>query len=635
MIAPLETNLKFLNQTENPIQPNISTGSSEFQADVTPTAVQPTSQAVPQANPSPGAESLSSNPSLGPTLTPTGSGTLYDSNTPSVGSGLLSPVAQGAQAGQKSISDLALQFSTGAGQPRSFASAGQGGASGTDTLLAAIAPGAGVAEKGAGRALVGAQYSGPAGLDPNAVSRLSSAFGSLGSQAETLRTGTGIEAALTGGVPGLTPGQARFEAQKVNFDPGYQAEARTNAQNIAGLNQALEQEGAKATGFAGERAAQEKSIADQSRGFLGTQQTDISNQLQQDMAREEALQQAKQDQFNKIQETGAIADLPGEFQAGFTTPGGGQSADAKTAWDQINASHPELAQYAPLERIITRTGSQNYGIKDSVTGKVTPLWKAFHGKEGNKIKQALMARQAEYEAQFGTAAGVQKQKPGAKPSSPDSFAAGSSSHPLRPASSKRPPYMGAKLTEQAPFRDVSGGLYGGDPADFGNDFYEPQDIRSFVHFKPAAGLSVGNLATDGQIETFNNISDLLGQANQLSRDGSPFQAASIAAETDRYLAEEEKALAERGSKLNAQEKDWRSRVRAARKAFNKAKDAEAWGLVARIGADTLTFGAYEGLRTTPAVQIESQTGGLLSGGGIGSGRGATPIGARNTAAAGR
>lgn len=568
MILPTQTNRNYLQGIVDPTQPFLSSGAPEGQiGGSSPASVSPSPSVATQGLDSGVRQDNNNN------LYTAGGGGSYQPGQ-SLTQGLLNPIQQGVAGSQKDIETLSSQFRTAAGPSRTYDSVG-----GQNALQKAIAPGASKDDFAAAKGLLGASYGGPAGFLDEDVSRVSQGFGGLQAQAQGLRSGSGLQAALTTSIPGLTPGQAAFEAQKLRYDPGFQREAEQNVRNVAQLNQTLQSEATGAQNFGTQRKTEESDIANLSREFLTGQKDQLAAQVKSQADAAIAADKAMQDQYLKIQQTGAIEDLPGEFQDPVAhSAGREQSAAAKTAFDAVMAEYDgqgpaaeyNLSAYGPLEKTMTHRGKEWYGIRDPETGKVKDIRKV-KGLDKN-TEHALVERQRKLEGLAG-------------------------------------PDLGRKADKEAtPYRDVMDLQFheGNDV-----DFLEPGDFKSYVSFQPAAGLSVGNLATDDQIATFNQISDLLDQADELARDDLPFQAGKIAMEVDRYLSDEEAKLAERGQSLDAHEKQWHKRLRQMRSKY-KASEGGVLGDISEGVFGSPELGAWGSRMGTAGTK--GDIGGMMKGG---------------------
>ena len=125
---------------------------------------------------------------------------------------LFDPISQGVSDYEADLSGLRDTFRDEAGSERSFDSVG-----GEEILGRAI--GGGPTEEA--RDLVGAGYSGPVGLSSESVAEAQARGRELQSRDEALQSGGGLVSLLSSSVPGLTAGQARFEAQRLLDDPGF------------------------------------------------------------------------------------------------------------------------------------------------------------------------------------------------------------------------------------------------------------------------------------------------------------------------------------------------------------------------------------------------------------------------------
>jgi hypothetical protein len=492
-----------------------------------------------------------------------------------------------------------------------------------NTLDSAIAPSSTTDSRGAAKGLIGSTYGGPTELDAAEMARIQGETGELESRANALRSGTGIQATLQETVPGLTPGQAEFEAAKYRYDPKFQGQAIQEGQNIAHLNRILTGERTQATDIASQRAAEEKQIAERSRGYVTEKRQGIMDDLLREMADEQARNDALQGISDTLQ-AGSGQDLgliPEEYRNEFNTPGRQQAGEARKIYDDIQADYlrdnPWLKDFPdPLVPRVTGRGRTWWGYRDPKTGKVIDIRKIPGlSKEQERV---LTARQNQYDKVFGTDLGWglnQKKSLTDEQQTrldTDEGIRIPKDQPQIGENRNRKPVTRADLEQesgrlqdiapiyfrddaQAPQLDENGEpLLPSEEAayqSFEDSLYKPDDYRTFFNFKPSAGLSVGNLANDAQVSTFNNIQDILNEAERLAADNLPYTAAKIMAEPERFLAEEQKALEARGVALDAAGKAFLQKVKNTRKQHRqKVKNNTGWSAAAKIVLNVATGG---------------------------------------------
>lgn len=606
-ILPLEQNLGYLTGA-TPLEPVLTSGSSTLEPSrlndqsillQDPNLLPSTTTPSPGMSPRP----MAAQPGGGAYLTPGGD----------LSSGLLGRVRGETETSRGQVQELGRQFRTQAGPSRDFASIG-----GTSTLEQALQPGAAPGSVEAAKGLVGAQYQGPVDLDQGALSRIRTTFGGTQAQAEALRSGTGLESTLSLSVPGLTPGQAAFEARRLRYNPEFQAGALRELQNAGRLGGVIEAEDRQARELAQQRAKEEEGIASQSRQFLEGRRGGVLSDIDRDVAAKKAQQENLAELYAQIQAapfqgigtpkvgpeivgppvigptgeklpppprepTDALGLLPDDLERGFMTPGRARSEQAKTDWDAILAKYPTLAEYGPLEKVITKRGREWYGLRQA-DGSLKDIRK-IPGMD-QVTERDLVARQRELEGQFGADLGRQENK-------------------------VRDPNTGKMVAAPAaPQRDILPLYFGEEQSLFGegaglSDLYQPPDVRPYLSFDPGVSPARENVSTEDQRAIINTIGDILGEANRLSEAGKPFQAASIVQDVERYLSDEQTALDARGESLSAHEKRWRNSLKKARRQYTEEKNKQEWGrvmsTVGTLGVSDLTGKPIPGASITAGI----------------------------------
>lgn len=462
------------------------------------------------------------------------------------GSQFFSPIERGLATGQSAIKTAVEDFRSRAGEAPTFGAEQEG-------QLQAFG------ETGAGRQatvdLLSSAYGGPRDLESGQVVNAYAAAGDLKERGQDLFTARGVADLVRGANPGLTPGQARFESRSVLESPSYREQARNYQVDIGRLYAQINNEQQRARDFAVERDRQSKAVADASKGYLARQRTQIDDALadQVEIAKEgQAATKAQWDTFN---ESGDIRDLEGLDVADlerFDTAAAQQAVRARESWDAINTKYDAIKDI-PLMTLKTTSHGREKLAFDST-------WWREHKTEYTKpqqkeIRQLVKERQLELEA-----AGFSRQ-----------------------TGRRRSPSQRKAIRERAKEGKADGEFSDVRPLYFGSDLgpegaikpYDPTEVVSFFKFDPGLSPSRHNVSTTVQREQFNRISEVLGEVERLIEGGNPQRAATIAADIDAYLMQEELDLERRGEILDERQKSWKKRVGRARKAYRKATSTKS------------------------------------------------------------
>ena len=456
--------------------------------------------------------------------------------TGSLNQRLQDPITQGAQQGQQRLQEASQVFQQMAGPSRTFEGIG-----GAQTLSGAVESGTGLEDA---RALVSAQYGGPAGLDQGELAELQNLQQEMGSRARALGTGGGLSTLIQQSAPGVTRGEAEFEAKR-RLDESKIAGRDLRLQQVNPFGQSIVDQAQSARDFAGQRGLEEDLIQESARGHLTGRRDIIDTDLERVMEAARGQQAAGQTAYEdilggegqRLDEFRAASDFlrsgtaedPGDLVGAevaekFNTPGYAQTQEGKALMEKI-MSDPRYASIAgidPLELGITKRGKQLYDVEGqdyrrAITDKPT--------------RRLASQRQKELEASFG----------------------------------KRGQY------------NVTNPLYHGSQ-------FESADPTSYLGFDPGTSPTRENMAEGEQKQQFNRINDLLGSLDKIG-EKEPFRAAQIFAEANRYLENEEKALEEIGENLTENQKSWKKQVKRARKNYKKSEKNKKYAKIA--GALTL------------------------------------------------
>lgn len=447
---------------------------------------------------------------------------------------LFQPVQQATQVGEEQLRQFADLFRQQAGPSRTFAGIG-----GAGTLEAAVQGGA----MDPARALVGAQYTGPQGLDPTAAGNLMDLASRLRTRQQALGTGGGLATTIRQSTPGATGGEARFTARDI-LDPEYRQRLAQATAGVDPFAQQLETEITGAGEFARQRAGEEEDIARQAREYLTGRrggitediQSEIDRRLQQQLQARELFGRAVGTEdpealagiLRRAQESGALAEGvdPAAFQTDIFRRG--QEAQALERSIMEKPEYESISKYGPAERGASGSGrgTLTYYIDGKDYRQVIP---------DKRERNLFLKRQQELERSFD------------------------------------PLTAGVRRGEESAFLN---------PLYLGGEFQGPQAAQ-YLEFDPGMRPSRGNVSTEEQRSQFNTINDLLGNLDRISKDESPFRAAIIGANIERYLEDEEAALEAQTGELSQAAKEWRGQVKKMRKAYRKAKRSEEYG---KIGA---------------------------------------------------
>jgi hypothetical protein len=475
---------------------------------------------------------------------------------------LVDPVVGAAQAGSADVMGFADQFRTAAGPSRTYADIG------AEATLSGAVEGA---PMGPAFDLVGAQYQGPAGLDPTGVGGLGFLQGQLETREQNLGTGAGLTSAIGQTVQTLTPGEARFEAEAM-FDPAYRAALATDLAPIGQFTGELATETQAAKEFAESRAAQEADIAAKSTEYLTGRGEGITGDIQAQIDEITAQQLGASQAFSGVLDTedpAAMIEALRKAQAGgFTDPSkdvGQFETEAFKASQGAEANQQAIIndpQWASLKDVpigevgVDKKGRQTYMIPDE-NGDLKDFRTVLGtGQDAVDFK----ARQAALEEAFSSQRGVSF--PGGRTTG-DRFGAPT----------------GQQLTN---------------PLYFGEQFQGPE-IASYLGFEPGFRPSRENVSSEEQRDQYNRIQELLSNLDRMSEDKeNPWKYAMITANLEGYLEDEAAGLEAQGDKLSKEGKEWFGMVKSLRKRYRKhereKKGAKIGGgigavLLAALGPD--------------------------------------------------
>ena len=208
---------------------------------------------------------------------------------------LLQPLTQGLRSAQSDLLGAVSNFRQGAGPSRTYESIG-----GQGILDTASTPGQPLDP---GRNLVNARYQGPSGLDTGLVGSALGTANTLQPVASGLGTPQDLPTLLGLAVPGLTPGQAKFESQILQNDSGFLDNLNRARGQLSTLAPAVTSARDQASSFAQQRVGEESDISRQATDYLTQQTGDLQSGLQDLVNQRLAHQMSARGMFDQFQAT--------------------------------------------------------------------------------------------------------------------------------------------------------------------------------------------------------------------------------------------------------------------------------------------------------------------------------------------
>ena len=463
---------------------------------------------------------------------------------------LIRPINQGISSARKGLANLNSMFQQQAGPSRDFQSV-QG------QIDKGIAGGATAAQTDAARNLVNASYSGPQGLDAGGVSNLYGSLERVAPLAGALGSLGGLQTAIQQAVPGLTPGEARFESQIVGRDTAFQDQANRARQQLAQTRSTIPIAQQRAERFADQRFGEEAGIADQSRQYLEDQGQGTMTALNALVNQRQAEQAAARQSYDQFQAGGLeIGNLLGDptlslegldgtrLSAGdFTGSVRDRTVEAQQALEDLLSRHPQYAG-----------GSVDIGLGPSgdirrSRDRATPYDMDFFStvdSEGQSTQDADFL--AELLRLFGP--GGLPQVGGAE--------AGEYANvlPLFPANAvtfhnnflkpSKFSHYGSGFSANAPFHGLT---FPTGEESFQIDPFTAidfdEDYRPHIGFNQGVVPTIENQSTDSQRARFNAIQDILGLSDRLDSPLVDYSGPSLVGDIGSIQRKEDEALAAR------------------------------------------------------------------------------------------
>ena len=489
---------------------------------------------------------------LGPTVSPGQTGDVinrlfsgFETSTPEVKSGILGATTA---------------FGEGAGPSRTYEGIGAEGILGqalpwTQQAGGEWAPQAVTTEQiEAGKGLVGAQYSGPTGLDVNTTAGLNETINRLYNTGQAYSTGAGLYGLVQQAVPGLTAGEARAEAQRLYRDEGFQERVPGYQDEAGYLQESLKAEKERAADFAEQRAKEEADISQRSGEYLTGRRGTIEDELNQAILKARQEQQATIAAYDKAIQSGQLGDLRAipEGARGFDPES--FNTEASGAYEEGTAAAQQLGQqFQDIKHIPFPTlGMNTHGREELMFPEdISPEDRARALERQDAFVQAGFSPRAE--------------------------------NYLKPDVSLVNPEEG-RFGQMFPLYDFGGDVGTYQPEDF-RDYLTPENFESVINRN--------TMSTERQEQTFNRINELLGEADRLEEDGKTFEAAFVAADVDKFLQDQEANLTARGEALSEAEEGYLAGVRSARKKYKKFAAKKKFTKIARV-INTVLAGAGTG-----------------------------------------
>lgn len=486
----------------------------------------------------------------------------YDPSQGSLGAGFLQPLRQSVGEAGQAIGLAGETFRTGAGPMRDFQTAG-----GQRILESALPASALPGEITQAKDLLSANYQGPMGLSPELLGKTAETAQDIETQASALQTGGGLQTLLRQGIPGLNPGMARVEAQRLFDTPDFRRQAAQVGQQASALAPQLTQEVLGAQKYAEDRVATEESLRQAAKGYLEEKRTGILAPLEAQAQEANAKQLALQQLYDKFLETGNLEDLIAAAPDASVLKDSRytQAPEAEAIWEKImgDPRYAKVADIPLMQKTISPRGKETYTVPGGKWGGAEVYGQLKSGKLTPKQWKLILERQKRLEKYFG---------------------------PDTKYDWYRPLYLGGKA---------------------GATQFQTPALESFTALDEGTFSTRETFATEADRQTFGRINELLEETDRLVAAGEPYRAASVAVETDRFIGELEK----QAKKLErAQTKGWqdfKAQVRKARKKFKQSRGGFLGEMSNRL-LGSRALGVWgTGLATAG---LKGDVGGLLKGG---------------------
>jgi len=442
---------------------------------------------------------------------------------------LIGGIQQGVQSTGNDLENTGAEFRELAGSSRTFESAG--GAGVLDRAISPSTPSgdrAGATDDALG--FLGASYQGPAGLDATSSGNLGRQYEDLGTLSSSLGTGGGYQAVLRAANPGLTPGEAQYDAARAFQDTSWREPVRNVQSAVGTATNAYNTAEQGAQDYAKQRTGEESDIANFSRDYLkGSQDSiwgDMNQKYEAGVSQNEQIGQT----FNELRNTpmtGTQAAQQG-LAENYSNPILQKQNEGRGKFDEIMGSqkYTGIADIPLMGAGVDwNTGSpSNYAVTNPDGSK-----RALSVPE----KQLVEQRQKELMDSFGSI---------------EAFTPFEAARDAERRAVGQPAWYDGMDSGSYENRGQYGDVL---PLRFG-DPYTEGNVNDFLTMNPGSGTpNVQQFASEDQRYSIGQIDSLLGQVKSLG-ETSPFEAASIAVDLDQYLRSEEQRLNASGNASDAE-----------------------------------------------------------------------------------
>jgi hypothetical protein len=335
-----------------------------------------------------------------------------------------------------------------------------------------------------------------------------------------------------------------MEARSLLQDPTYREQARQQQSSIDQLFQDFQREQDEASQLASQRQDESQAIRDAAMAYLNQRRSGVESDVQGQIDQAQASQDNVRAALAAFQDTGDVQSLAaGGFDPSvFNTETAQRTQEASDLYDKIINQYANIAGTPTLDLGINPSGKETF-VDES--GKA--LATRGIGNQGLSQDEAdLVRRERALREHF---------------------------LPSRAFGDVLPLYFGGATKDEA--------------------LFQQPDARPFVR---AIGLertpTMENVSTSEQRDIINRVNEIMGSLDRLD-DVDPFQAATIAADMEGFLAEEERALNQKKDESMEGHKKWSEFVKGTRSKYRRMKRKAKWGQIASAagigGPDPLTL----------------------------------------------
>lgn len=427
-----------------------------------------------------------------------------------------------------------------------------------------------------------AEYGGPAGLEEEPLSRYEYELGQARALTDPLSRGERLTEWEQQLMPGRTPGEARFEAERRYRDviPEALGLGREARQTMADIGR--ERKGTAE--YALQRMQEERDIREQARGLVGGfeqetmgalgERATAENQRMKELSKAWGQLQAQQD-LSSIYE---YLDPESQAQADqFLTGAIQRQNEAEKRWNEIMEEDPRFAgiRDIPLaqlrldpdgqERLYVNIGGNEYNLMALSNGSQT--LPGMTPEESMALGTKLKDRQELMELWFSPATGRTTNRF-------DIHAYEQSMDPARLAQFAEQGYRGHYADVMPLYADYLGINAPG-----------PTRLEDYISYTMAPEATQRSVATESEAEQLNRIYDLLGRTTDFERIEREAPGFSISPEqAQQFSAEEAERYGRAVRALQRGERGTQTRAAAERRRYLEGKTDWLDDLVSGLGA---------------------------------------------------